>query len=378
MATVTPKQSDHYDRSNSFAFVRTKMANSSTNPPEEVGSAAKAEQEPGGKKRVYSASDPNTVALPSPASLPPAKRQKIDAQPADSSKFPSIHNLIHRANSSESAEQQPQEGILPAVPIFNLAVGLNPSHSLQPLPSHGNQSPRSSAASSSNGLSSLSGSDPLAEAKRCLDTSTDLMKDNQFDAAIQATLDGLKFEHSDRQLKGLLYLNQVCIFKKAKLYDKALQAHQNSLEFELDDLNQAKRSFHLGNVYVDMKQYDKAIPPLQEGLLLGHTDPYLTALLNLNLGLSFHGTEQNDNALQAIRDGLQIEHDDPELKARLYGLLGMTLIVEKRYAEAVAELTKGFSISNDPALEALKKSISGHLLTAQSYELKKLNALLNQ
>jgi tetratricopeptide (TPR) repeat protein len=262
--------------------------NSSANPPGELAPAARIEQRPGGTKRVLTLSDPSGKELPSPEALPRAKRQKIDAQHTEPSDYLPINNLLNR--NSMSSEQQGDD--LGTTPTLTSPEGLNPSQSLEPAPSQENQ-PSSSAASTSTTTSSPSGLDPLAEVLRCLSTAIALLKNGQFDDAIQACQDGLKIKHNDPVVKAELFYGLGTTFYNTKKNSEAIEALQNGLKVEHTDPDlRARTCYNLGSVFYNTKQYGKAIEAYQNGLNIDHNDPQLNESLSEGLNLATIDSQQ--------------------------------------------------------------------------------------
>lgn len=157
-----------------------------------------------------------------------------------------------------------------------------------------------------------------------------------------------KSDQADLAKKGLtlpLAEGDALVMKGLKSYK---QSHFEVAEAQFEAaLNKPRKEYQteevlvlLGNVYQEMRQFDKALLQFQKAL---ETNPqYYTAWVNQ--GIIYRITKKPDEAERCYKEALKMAPNDPYLLTSL----GALSVTKKEYSDAIALLKK--SIHLDPTL----------------------------
>lgn len=176
-----------------------------------------------------------------------------------------------------------------------------------------------------------------------------MAKQGKFDQALKLVDNLIKAtDHwQERALRGWVLREAGQYADAAKVYEEVINRVQKDTDIDAEDRDQAEDRYRyiLSNVYVDMRQIDKAAEQLQTLMKKKPDEP---GYLN-DLGYIWADHEMKlEEAEKMIRRALELDakrrKDDPELKETENGAyldsLGWVLFKQKRSKEALKELLK--------------------------------------
>ena len=136
-------------------------------------------------------------------------------------------------------------------------------------------------------------------------------------------------------------------------YDKAIEYYEKGLEISHaigDKSGIASKNGNLGNAYLSLGEYDKAIEYYEKGLEISHAigDKSGIASKNGNLGNAYLSLGEYDKAIEYCEKGLEISHaiGDKSGIASNNGNLGNAYLSLGEYDKAIEYCKKGLEISH--------------------------------
>ncbi len=147
-------------------------------------------------------------------------------------------------------------------------------------------------------------------------------------------------------------MNLGIIYKEQKQYSKALNEFNSVINYCITSNNQrelAKAYNNLGVIYYDLNNYDLALVNYKKSITIRLQNDYKDDISGSlkNIGIIYETKQQADSAFKYYNQSLDLSYESGDIESlyESHRLLGNLLLSQKKYTQALQQLTKALHLS---------------------------------